>query len=894
MNIIKPLIDKKTYKHIILSNKLEVLLIYDETTDTSSAALTVGAGYYNDPIQYQGLAHFLEHMLFMGTQKYPKENYFNSYINKSGGNVNAQTIEESTTYFFEVLNEYFNQAIKIFSNFFVEPLLSEDGINREINAVHSEYEKNYSVDIVRIVSVLKEIVDTKDNPFYNFGGGNKQTLQKPDIRDELLKFYDKYYSSNIMKLVVLSNVPHDVMQKKITKLFEQVPNKNIISKTCTVFPFNTSKVIKIQPIQDIDSIYIFWQIRNMDKNYKYKPLDYLFHLLNSKNNNSMIDVLKKEQLCTKVDISLYQTDKTFHLVGFYAELTKLGMENYTYIISCVKSYIDMIKTQFSSHTVDELVALSDIHFNYSVIQDKSEYVLELSDNMFKYDIEHVIYGTYVMINDQKMIKKYVGECLKDMSKNIIILSSKSFNDCKLKDTWYDTLYDIIDTKLVIPKFNKSLSMPTKNVFIPYDLKLINNDDHNLNNDDIIWYKFDTFGIPKVFIDIIIKNNNVIDNIENYLAFKLYLSLFRYCHNDMLYYASVASVGYDISDTINGFVLTFYGYNNNIVLFVDKFMSKFMKFIQNVDSNVFEFIKNTMIQALVNYKYDPPYVLTKHKMVDALYVINYSDKDLLREICNINIDMVKNIGNNLNKSCSIEMLMYGNYDSKIMGVIDKFNVFVKHDGKCCNNKVMALDGGDTHTYIIKSLNAEENNYAIQVFYEIGVVVKNKSPLWMEKILCLHFMNLYMKEKFFTQLRTKEQSGYIVRSSMTSYANNIGSLYGLTFLIQSSHIHPSVLSKRIKKFVTEMYNRLLKIKDTSIDVYKNSIKQLLDAKFITQYDEHDFLMNEILSQTFAFDNKKVLSSNIDIINKQLLIEFCEMYFINKATRQVRICEVLRMDK
>ncbi len=80
-NVIKSASDKRTYKAIRLANELECLIVSDEEAQKSSAALSVGVGSLMDPVEAQGLAHYLEHMLFMGTEKFPEENdYMNVNI----------------------------------------------------------------------------------------------------------------------------------------------------------------------------------------------------------------------------------------------------------------------------------------------------------------------------------------------------------------------------------------------------------------------------------------------------------------------------------------------------------------------------------------------------------------------------------------------------------------------------------------------------------------------------------------------------------------------------------------------------------------------------------------------------------------------------------------------
>jgi insulysin len=66
--------DDKNYGYINLPNQIECVLIQDPKLDKASASMNVGIGSFQDPPNIQGLAHFLEHMLFMGTSKYPSEN----------------------------------------------------------------------------------------------------------------------------------------------------------------------------------------------------------------------------------------------------------------------------------------------------------------------------------------------------------------------------------------------------------------------------------------------------------------------------------------------------------------------------------------------------------------------------------------------------------------------------------------------------------------------------------------------------------------------------------------------------------------------------------------------------------------------------------------------------
>ncbi|KAF4021798.1 hypothetical protein G4228_013869 [Cervus hanglu yarkandensis] len=150
-------------------------------TDTvlSAAALCVGVGSFADPDDLPGLAHFLEHMVFMGSLKYPDENGFDAFLKKHGGSDNASTDCERTVFQFDVQRKSFKEALDRWAQFFIHPLMIRDAIDREVEAVDS---------------------------------GNAETLKhepkrnNTDTHARLREFWIRYYSAHYMTLVVQSKV----------------------------------------------------------------------------------------------------------------------------------------------------------------------------------------------------------------------------------------------------------------------------------------------------------------------------------------------------------------------------------------------------------------------------------------------------------------------------------------------------------------------------------------------------------------------------------------------------------------------------------------------------------------------------------------------------------------
>jgi len=91
-------LDDRCYRAVTLTNGLRVLLISDPKSVVAAAALDVHVGSFSDPNELPGLAHFCEHMSFLGTEKYPGEEEFSSYLSAHGGASNAYTDSEDTVY----------------------------------------------------------------------------------------------------------------------------------------------------------------------------------------------------------------------------------------------------------------------------------------------------------------------------------------------------------------------------------------------------------------------------------------------------------------------------------------------------------------------------------------------------------------------------------------------------------------------------------------------------------------------------------------------------------------------------------------------------------------------------------------------------------------------------
>ena len=160
-------------------------------------------GSFHEPTPISGLAHFLEHMLFKGSKKYPNPYDFTAFIGQNSGYFNAFTSQESTSYVFSMAEENFEGAMDRFSRFFIDPLFDPTAIEKEISAVNSEFFNTLTVDM-RLLLYGAQVIASPEHPFSRNLCRNSDTLKKIPAKkglnlvNELNSFYKQFSSSHLM------------------------------------------------------------------------------------------------------------------------------------------------------------------------------------------------------------------------------------------------------------------------------------------------------------------------------------------------------------------------------------------------------------------------------------------------------------------------------------------------------------------------------------------------------------------------------------------------------------------------------------------------------------------------------------------------------------------------
>jgi nardilysin len=272
----------------------------DAPSRRAGACLTVGVGSFAEPEKLPGLAHYLEHMLFMGSAKYPDENEFEAFLSAHGGYSNGATDNEVTSYTFEVGPAHLQPALDMFAHFFISPLLKSEAMERELSAIESEFSQATQNDRIRTQQVLCDVTPSS-HPYHRFSWGNKKSLQElpgeqgVDVRYQILQFYEKYYSANIMQLVVCGENSLDELEQWVSSSFSAIPNKQVTPPSFASAgpPFGAKGasapfLCKIVPVRDIHTLHLDWMIPPVLGQHHQKPADYVASLLGHESEGSVL------------------------------------------------------------------------------------------------------------------------------------------------------------------------------------------------------------------------------------------------------------------------------------------------------------------------------------------------------------------------------------------------------------------------------------------------------------------------------------------------------------------------------------------------------------------------------------------------------------------------------
>ena len=279
--------DVKKHK---LENGLEVITIKKDT-QISSINIGVKVGALNESLNEKGISHYIEHMLFKGTENRTFQK-LNDDLEALGGEYNAYTDFSQTVYSISCLEEELKSAIEILSDMLICSKFPEEEIEKERGVILAEIRS--SKDSVEDFSFKKinEVAFKNSSLRYDVAGLDENV--KSFTKKELYEYYKKYYIPNNSLITMVSSLSHEEAFEEISKHFSKwEPKERIELVVKDEKNRNIKKVTTKENIELCTIIYLF-TFYDLDKNYEL-PLRILNHRLGESANSLLFREVRENR-----------------------------------------------------------------------------------------------------------------------------------------------------------------------------------------------------------------------------------------------------------------------------------------------------------------------------------------------------------------------------------------------------------------------------------------------------------------------------------------------------------------------------------------------------------------------------------------------------------------------
>lgn len=330
---IQPEGDTRKFTGLKLNNRMEAILVSDSSADKSIVSVTLKAGFKTDPKKVPGMAHFIEHLLYLGSVSYPDENGFREFISKNSGFTNAQTTNDHTRYYFSISNEALVEGVDRLSELLISPLIKQELIDTEAMALDAEFKMKHLDDHGR-AEEIKRLFSNPEHSYSKFTHGSYKSLitvprsQGIDTRKEVLEFFETYYSANIMKLSVVSSLPIEDIKELVIPKFSQIKDRNIPTPAFPGSIFREEDkaiLIKTVPFTEYKAINLQFEVPSILKHKKERPDKVIASFFHAEGPGSISSLLKSKGWANGINIGVYDNFDDYSILNINITPTQVGL-----------------------------------------------------------------------------------------------------------------------------------------------------------------------------------------------------------------------------------------------------------------------------------------------------------------------------------------------------------------------------------------------------------------------------------------------------------------------------------------------------------------------------------------------------------------------------------------
>ena len=885
--------DTRSYQVIRLDNALEVLLVSDPDLKNSAASLSVPIGSINNPDHQLGLAHYLEHLLFLGSERYPTINEYSKFMSQHGGYTNAYTAQDRTVYGFEVNDNFLGEALDRLGDVMRAPLLDPKYAEKERHTVNAENE-TYIDNDMRKLYALQRYTLNPEHPMARFSTGDLTTLvDKPGskLQDELTHFFNRYYSANLMKVAITSPRSIAELQQIASLYLNQIPNKQIQKPavlTEMVTEHELAIKVQMKPTADIKLLQINFLVPSVKQEYMYQPGGYISRLLGSDHRGGLSDYLQKAGLAESVMAGFYSAySDQYSQFTMQFKLTNAGLKQQDAILASLFSFIDLIKKQgVNELQYQEQKKSLDTRFQFLTKNAGFEYVMALSANMQIYPTQDLLFFPYRL---DAFNKKFITQLLSYLSpENARVFALTPDAKGGIDIPYYKGKY----TKTAISKETQAdwlkqatqihLQLPKSNEWIPENFTLVNKTDVNKAVQLIdkpghsIWFEQSRyFDEPKASLKLQLNSDIANQSAKSRMLMAVFLNIVNKQFAELNFVTQEAGLGFSINSE-NGLQITTSGYSDK----QDKLLLRILTEIKNMSfsDQSLSLARQELKRRLHNKVKMKAMDLALDGFRQLVRQPAWSDATLLAEIDKISSSDLEQFINQVFAQSSLRLLALGNFSrEQVLALDGSLQQIITVQNKPFY-KLTRLQADLKQGSLNYSLNSQLQDNALAAVYLTDL--KGNKALATAELL-----NKFLRPAFYDQIRTQEQLTYSPFSA--SFPVNDYVAFGL--FTQTPVVSNAQLYSRFSAFIEGFSSALNATTEEQFAAIKKAHIANYLAKPTSLSGEFSFLKNEWLNVKPEINNKQAFINTLQSITLKEVQDFYEKVLLRGKHKQEILVQV-----
>ncbi|MEC9304873.1 MAG: insulinase family protein [Pseudomonadota bacterium] len=817
--------DDRDYRVLTLENGLQALLVSDPEADKAAASMNVRVGSAQDPDDLQGLAHFLEHMLFLGTEPYPQSDAYQQYISDNAGSHNAFTAQQDTNYFFDIEPSALPGALDRFSEFFLSPLFNADHLESERNIVHSEYMARIRDESRRENDVLNQLLNP-DNPTTGFAVGSRDTLADPEgeatLRERVIEFYHRYYDANVMNLAVVAPQPLDELEALVVERFADIPDHDLSAPTIDaplIDPDTLPRYVERQSLQDRRQLRFYFPIPDPTDEYRTKPTQLIAHLLGDEGDGSLLAVLREAGLADGLSAGVGRGDGNEALFTVSISLTPAGAERLDDIEATLFAAIEQIRADgLAEWRYDEQKSLSEQAFRFQQHGAPQQEATRLAMSLSRYPVEDVQYAAYRMDGmDSERQQRYLDALTQD---NMLRFYSAPDVESDTVSPWFNTQWKE-QPPTATGQALSGLALPEPNPFIASDLTLQGGQDEQPTAlietpTFTAWHMQDSrFNTPSVEWRVSLQHPSASYSAEEAVLTRLLAGWLNDSLNESLYPAWIAGQSFSAYAHARGMTLSFSGWRDGQTPLIEQALEQLQQ--ADISTGAFERVR---YQLQREWRNAPQASLTgqaSRALGEALLTPQWSTAELLEASQRLEKRHLENFRRRFLDDLYIDAMAVGNLNAEqaqeqanlIRGALTP---------RLTRDDIPPLTPLEvsSESEILHPHSTREESLVLRYLQGRDTSVEEQARLSV--------LAQWLDTPFYQQLRTEEQLGYIVNAGYSPMLE----APGISLIVQSPDVDSSTIAERMDAFMEAAEARLNTLSNGELAAHRQAVHDRLNQR------------------------------------------------------------------